>query len=304
MMEQPLILDIKGNSLDDGPGIRSVVFMKGCPLSCQWCHNPESKSPNPELSFDADECVGCNNCLSVCSKHALNHNNPFYIDRTKCNLCFACADGCPAKALSRVGEKMCISDILARVLPDKPFFDVSGGGVTLSGGEATLFSEFAGALLKEFKANGIHTLVETCGQFSFDQFERLILPYADLVYYDLKLFDTALHKKYCGIGNERILANFVQLKKASAGGSFLLLPRTPLIPDITDTEENLIQIADYLQGLGVRESRLLPYNPTWKKKGKKLGIAIQTNNQVDQHWQSQEKIAQCKAIFTQRNIEV
>ncbi|NLL63341.1 MAG: glycyl-radical enzyme activating protein [Ruminococcaceae bacterium] len=303
-MKQPLILEIKGNSLDDGPGIRSVVFFKGCPLSCVWCHNPESKKTVTEISFSARDCIGCETCLKVCKKQALSKSNPHYIDRDKCDLCFECVEVCPAKALTRVGKEMTVDEIINRVASDKPFYNVSGGGVTLSGGEATLFPEFVGELLKRLKENEINTLVETCGQFNFEDFKKHILPFTDMIYYDLKLFDSRLHKKYCGTTNENILENFEKLFRLSQKGDFILLPRTPLIPNITDTDENLISIADFLKNLGVKRSELLSYNPTWFEKNQKLGILVDEEISETEKWQAQEKIAHCEKIYTDRGIKV
>ena len=138
-IKTPLIMEIKGNSLDDGPGIRSVVFYKGCPLSCVWCHNPESKKASMEISFDANICIDCGSCRDVCPQKALARQNRFYIDRSKCTLCFLCVDACPSGALDKVGKTMYVDEIIKKILPDKPFFDTSGGGVTLSGGEPTLY---------------------------------------------------------------------------------------------------------------------------------------------------------------------
>ena len=149
---RPLILDIKGNSLDDGPGIRSVIFFKGCPLACTWCHNPESKRFEAEISFDAKACIGCDACLSACPQDALSRDNPFFIDRRRCDLCFRCIDACHSGALSRVGQEMGIAEIVARVLDYKPFYDTSGGGVTLSGGEPTVYMDFASPIA--FPAQG------------------------------------------------------------------------------------------------------------------------------------------------------
>ena len=158
----PLILDIKGNSLDDGPGIRSVIFFKGCPLSCVWCHNPESKKTGAEIAFDGGRCIDCGTCREVCPEKALSRENPFYIDRSRCPLCFDCVQACPSGALEQVGKEMSINEILEKIVPDKPFFEVSDGGVTLSGGEPTLFMDFAAKLLVALKQQKIHTLVETC----------------------------------------------------------------------------------------------------------------------------------------------
>lgn len=189
MNKRPLILEIKGNSLDDGPGIRTVIFFKGCPLSCTWCHNPESKSAGFEISFDARQCIGCNTCIDTCPEDALSRDDPYFIDRDKCDLCFKCVDNCPANALTRVGRWMGPDEILAAVTKDKPFFDTSGGGVTLSGGEPIMYMEFVSDLLKALKKEGIHILLETCGHFNFERFEDLIYPYVDTIYYDIKLYN-------------------------------------------------------------------------------------------------------------------
>lgn len=303
-MKQPLILELKGNSLDDGPGIRSVVFVKGCPLSCIWCHNPESKKTIEEISYSASDCIGCGTCIEVCNQNALSKSNPFYIDRNKCNMCFECVEECPAKALTKVGSEMSIKEVLNHVMRDKPFFDVSGGGVTLSGGEITLFPEFAGELLKELKENRINTLIETCGQFDFAMFEKFMLPYIDIIYYDLKIFDPDLHKKYCGSSNETILENFSMLFKLSQNMDFAILPRTPLIPNISDTDENLILTADYLKSLGVKKSQLLPYNPTWLDKNQNLGIQGNDWLNHNKEFQSKEKIQHCENIYLSRGISL
>jgi len=267
----PLILEIKGNSLDDGPGIRTVVFFKGCPLSCVWCHNPESKKASVEIAFDARLCIDCGACRDVCSREALSKNNPFYIDRSRCALCFACADACPSGALDRVGIIMSVDDILQKILPDKPFFNTSGGGVTLSGGEPTLYMEFASTLLRELKRQNIHTLLETCGFFRMESFMELLYPYLDAVYFDIKLMDSDAHRKYCGVPNEKILDNFRQLAAVFQKDGKVLLPRVPLVPGITDTPANLRGIAVFLKRLGISAASLLEYNPLWHEKSDKVG---------------------------------
>lgn len=298
-----MILELKANSLDDGPGIRTVVFFKGCPLSCLWCHNPESKRTEAEISFAANDCIDCGTCREICHQQALSKINPFYIDRSKCNLCFDCIDSCPSQALTRVGKTMSTDEITDLVLKDKPFYDVSGGGVTLSGGEPTMFADYCGELLRKIKSHNISTLVETCGQFKFETFERLILPYTDIIYYDLKIFPTDLHRKYCGANNEQILENFTRLQKLSLTGRFSIKPRTPLIPGITDTENNLKLIADFLKQLGVNRIQLMQFNPLWYEKEQKLGLTTQTVFK-NQRWQDREKMACCENIFKEREIEV
>jgi pyruvate formate lyase activating enzyme len=269
-MDAPLIFEIKGNALDDGPGIRTVVFFKGCPLACAWCHNPEGMRAAAELSFHAETCVGCDSCLDVCPEGALARIHPMFVDREKCTLCFTCTEICPAEALTRVGREMSVADVAARVLRDQPFFATSGGGVTLSGGEPTLFMDFAAELARECRAGGVHVLIETCGLFAFDRFAEILLPHLDAIYFDLKLIDRDHHKQFCGTDNGPILANFAALQK-HAGERLTLLPRVPLVPGITDTENNLTGIAAFLRETGAARVALLPYHPLWRPKLGRLG---------------------------------
>jgi pyruvate formate lyase activating enzyme len=301
----PLILDIKGNSLDDGPGIRSVIFFKGCPLSCVWCHNPESKKAGPEISFDANECVACDTCIKTCPKDALSRENPFFIDRERCNLCFLCVDNCPSGALSRVGKELSIDAIMSKVRNDIPFFKTSGGGVTLSGGEPTLFMDFLSELLQGLKAEGINVLLETCGLFKLDAFIEKILPHLDIIYYDIKLIDPKQHKQYCGVSNETILENFKQLNKMSTQGGFNIFPRTPLIPGITATTENLTGIADFLHSQSIHKTQLMAYNPLWFEKNQNIGAVCPMEKDADKStWITQEKIMEYKAFYKGYGIEV
>ncbi|MBI9085128.1 MAG: glycyl-radical enzyme activating protein [Desulfobacterales bacterium] len=303
MAGNPLILDIRGNSLDDGPGIRTVVFFKGCPLSCIWCHNPESKSAGWEIGFAADECVGCNTCLTLCPEGALARENPYFIDRSRCTLCFTCADACPSGALSRVGSQMPAEEIVRQILRDKPFFDTSGGGVTLSGGEPTRHMGFLSRLLRPLKDKGVHTLLETCGLFDFQRFCQSVLPWTDTVYFDIKLMDAKAHRQYCGAGNDKILDNFEKLAQRFREDRSRLLPRTPLIPDITATEENLTAIAAFLGRAGMDRIQLMAYNPLWLEKNAKIGEYSSHGNDASMAtWMSPEKISSCRAIFNNVGI--
>ncbi len=303
-MHEPLILDIKGNSLDDGPGIRSVVFFKGCPLSCVWCHNPESKKAAPEISFDEKECIACDTCINLCPLHAISRSHPFFIDRDRCDLCFLCVDNCPSGALSRVGVKMSVDEIMGKIRNDIPFFKTSGGGVTFSGGEPTLFMDFLSRLASSIKAEKIHTLLETCGFFNLDRFVEKILPYLDIIYYDIKLIDSNQHKFYCGVPNETILENFTTLNEMSARGGFEIFPRTPLIPGITATPENLKGIAYFLSSRKIRKTQLMAYNPLWFDKNNKIGVVCpMEKNAQRETWIPQEKITEYKAIYKEYGIE-
>jgi len=302
-IKSPLILEIKGNSLDDGPGIRSVIFYKGCPLSCVWCHNPESKKTSVEISFDPKTCIDCGTCREVCQKKALSRDNRFYIDRSKCDLCFLCVDACPSGALDRVGKTMSVEEIMKKITPDKPFFDTSGGGVTLSGGEPTLFMDFTSQLLKSLKQKNIHTLLETCGLFDIHKFIDMLYPYLDTIYFDIKIIDSGAHKKYCGVSNEKILDNFRELSRKTAKDGKILLPRTPLIPDITDTESNIQGIASFLKSMNITEAALLAYNPLWHEKSDKVGVDDPYKNSKEMtSFRENAIIEKCRAIFSSAGI--
>jgi len=305
MKDSPLILEIKGNSLDDGPGIRTVVFFKGCPLDCSWCHNPESKTCQVELSYDAKQCIGCGACVDSCPQGAISKNHRFFVDRRVCQLCFTCADNCPSGAMSKAGRQIDMNDLLTQVMRDKPFYLTSGGGVTLSGGEPTLHMDFLSELLRHLHQNDVHTLLETCGHFNFNQFEQKLSPYIDTIYMDLKLFDPGEHEAHCGVGNQLILENFERLLELSRSGMFELLPRTPLVPGITDKKENLGAIAGFLKAHGVQQAKLLSYNPTWHAKVSMMGKDNPLADQAEMNaWMSTEDIQNCKDIFHHNGIEV
>ena len=278
-MESPLVLELKGNSLDDGPGIRTAVFFKGCPLRCIWCHNPESKNAEAELSVSLADCIGCGTCRSVCPHGAADPSKPGIVDRTKCVRCFTCAQNCPPKALQRVGEQMSIDDIVKKCAADKPFYDVSGGGVTLTGGEPTMFTDWVGELAQKLNEAGMRVHVETSGMFSYDKLREKLLPFVSSIYMDVKIIDREDHKKYCGVYND------------------------PLIPGITDTDENLEAIAGLYKETGVKKTELLPYNPTWYGKNEKLGISLADELEGVKSWQSNEKMEHCKNIFRREGIE-
>ena len=300
---RPLILEVKGNSLDDGPGIRTVVFFKGCPLSCVWCHNPESKRVGQEISFDPRECVGCDACLDICEEGALDRNNTLLVDRGKCTLCFRCADDCPSGALARVGMYREIEEVASLVEKDLPFFHTSGGGVTLSGGEPTLFMDYASELLRRLREMGVHTIVETCGHFDLGEFEVKVLPYTDTIYFDLKLHDSGAHKKYCGIPNATILDNFARLHLSYLEGGASLFPRVPLIPGITDTGENLTALAAFLRENGAEEVALLQYNPLWFEKSRKIGRENPLEGcEATTTWMKPSEVERCRSFFADLRV--
>ncbi len=304
-MKQPLIINIKGNSLDDGPGIRSVVFFKGCPLRCSWCHNPESQSSKPELSYDVEKCIRCGSCMEKCPDKAVSKNNPFFIDRDICTYCLECVDICPSGAIKQVGREIGAKEIVEEVIRYKPFFETSGGGVTLSGGEPTLFMVFTVALLKRFKEAGIHTLLETCGHFEMKQFEETLLPWVDTIYMDIKIVDPRKHKQHCGTSNDLILKNFVRLRQFADAGKVEFLPRTPLIPGITDTECQIQKLIAFYQDHHIKKASLLGNNPIWIDKCDQLGINSdrEFDSQV-KNFYGRKQLKNVKELFRKNGIEI
>jgi pyruvate formate lyase activating enzyme len=306
MTSRTLVLDIKENSLDDGPGIRSVVFFKGCPLTCAWCHNPESRRRCVELSYDVAECLStCDACMRVCPQHAVSRDSPSFVDREQCDLCFECVRVCPSEAITQVGSEMDSADIVRRVLRDKPFYEKSGGGVTFSGGEPTLQMESASSLAQALEKESVAVLLETCGHFNLERFDALLYPWLDAIYFDLKLYDSDEHHRWCGVPNRVILENFAELHARSLRGGVKLLPRIPLIPGVTATESNLRAFAELLKKLDVPRVRLLPYNPIWAEKVAKIGMAMPENLDPGwDGWMPREEIRRCEAIFEAAGISV
>ena len=295
----PCILDIKGNSLDDGPGIRTVIFFKGCPLSCLWCHNPESKSSPPEISFNSRECIGCLACEKVCPAGAIDHRKRFPVDLKKCTLCFQCCEVCPSKALSPIGMIINIKDIVEKIEKDVPFYRTSGGGVTFSGGEPTLFMDFLSSLAQSLRKRKIHLILETCGLFNINTFMKKVYSYIDMIYMDLKIFDSTIHKKLCGANNEIILDNFAKLQNCYSKGGIEVLPRIPLIPEMTAEEGNLQALATFLRKCEVKKVALLPYNPLWIDKLEIIGsIPELKNDQRMRRWMSVDEVDEGKSIFS------
>lgn len=264
----PLIVDVKRGSLEDGPGMRSVVFFKGCPLRCVFCHNPEAQDVMGEIAFSRRDCIECGQCQAVCPKGAIDLASPERIDRSRCDRCGACAEVCPGGGIRAVGsfhEPEALAELLLR---DLPFYRHSGGGVTFSGGECTLYPGYLEAALQPLKRAGVHVILETCGYFDHESIERAVLPYVDLIFFDIKLADEAEHVRWTGRSNRLIFEN---LRRLLAEGRVEVLPRVPLIPGITATEANLSAIIRLLCGAGAKQVSFLPYNPLGLQMYRKLG---------------------------------
>lgn len=237
------ITNIQRCSTEDGPGIRTTAFLKGCPLKCLWCHNIETIDPRPQLVWHGNRCIGDQTCVRACPEHALELTaEGMKIDRELCKVCGTCADVCPAKAMELIGQEWRAEDLVEELARDSIFFTTSGGGVTLSGGEALHQAEFAIAVAKGLKEREIHVALDTCGYYS-EKTLRSILPYVDLVLYDLKIIDNERHQEYTGVPVERILANARVL--AEEGVPTWI--RTPIIPNHTDSPENIRAIAEFIR---------------------------------------------------------
>jgi pyruvate formate lyase activating enzyme len=240
-----IVFHIQRFSIHDGPGIRTSVFLKGCPMRCFWCHNPEGRRPRIELRYNPDRCIACGACVEACPQHAHSMvNDVHHFDREKCTVSGDCVDTCYSGALELNGKEMTAAQVVHEVLKDKAFYDTSHGGVTVSGGEPTLHSAFTRDILAECKGHGIHTAIETCGDCAREALESL-LPVTDLVMMDLKHMDIGKHQDATGKQNDRILDNARYLARTGRPIIF----RTPVVPTVNDSEEAIGQVAAYIREL-------------------------------------------------------
>ncbi len=270
------VFDVKRCSLHDGPGIRTTVFLKGCPLQCLWCHNPESMSGRPEVLWQPEKCTGCGACAEVCPSgcHRMDSKDGHLFNRRNCSQCGRCAEVCLFGGLSIAGQSMSVEAVLTEVLKDKSYFETSGGGLTLSGGEPFVQADFSLALLKECKQKGLHTCVETCGFTSYENLQRAA-EYTDLFLYDLKETNQEKHCEYTGQDNRLILDN---LKKLSASKAKIIL-RCPIIPGLNDREDHFDGIAAVAVKLdSLVEINLMPYHPFAAHKRPQLGMDYSLND--------------------------
>lgn len=240
-----IILRITGSAVHDGPGIRTVVALKGCPLLCEWCSTPESQKKEPELAFYPGKCTGCLKCVTLCPENAIGFSGQIVsIDREHCSNCGRCARVCDPQALVILGTEMTSDEVVAEVMKDAVFFRLSGGGAVISGGEPLLNVDFTTQLARLLKEQGVNTGIDTCGHVPWANIEK-VLPYAEFFLWDVKLMDREEHKRLTGVYNDLILSN---LRRVSQAGSKVYL-RCPVIPGLTDSEDNLQAIRDLAKEL-------------------------------------------------------
>ncbi|MDP7693180.1 MAG: glycyl-radical enzyme activating protein, partial [Vicinamibacterales bacterium] len=273
-------------SIHDGPGIRTTVFLKGCPLRCLWCHNPESIRPEPLLSFTPDKCISCGSCAKVCPNkaHVMDGQQGRVFLRERCSVCGECSEVCPSRALELIGRDVSCEDVLEQVLRDRLFYEISGGGITLSGGEPLLQIDFAEALLTGAKTAGLHTAVETAGHVAFARLAR-VAPHTDLFLYDIKETDDALHRKYTGVPATGILDNLRALHNTGAS----ILVRLPIVPGLNDRQNHFREVANIVGPLsGLLGVEVMPYHSLGIGKRRRFGL--ESNNDIDPEPPNQETV--------------
>jgi len=269
-----LVFNIQKFSLHDGPGIRTIVFLKGCPLACIWCSNPEGQSASPELTLSCDRCIGpedCDRCITVCLERAIRRGEDgrLQIDRRSCDGCGDCAYVCPSKALEVSGDWVGVDDVLRIVEEDDAFYARSGGGLTISGGEPLAQGAFALALLDAARSRGIDTAIETSGLCNWKTM-RDAAPLADRIFFDIKCLDSEKHERVTGVSNRKILENFRRLRAEFPDTDVIV--RTPVIPGVNDSEADIRAIAEFVDDAGGASAyELLPYHGFGEPKYAKLG---------------------------------
>ncbi|MBM3167169.1 MAG: glycyl-radical enzyme activating protein [Chloroflexi bacterium] len=293
-----LVFNIQRYSIHDGPGIRTTVFLKGCPLKCKWCSNPESINPSPELMVRESQCDGCGKCVEPCTHHAIElHDDHVHIDRSKCDLCLKCAEACPRGAIELSGKYMSVEEALEECSKDEIFYQNSGGGVTLSGGEPLYQPEFTLNLLQACKEKALNTAIDTSGFANWKIIEKM-LPYIDLVLYDIKHLDPEMHASATGVSNEVILDN---LQKIVKSGKTRVWIRIPVIPNFNDSETYIEKLAKTLVGMPAEKISLLGYHEWGKSKYFSLGKEYPLNGCAPL---AEERLESLKDIMQSRGLQV
>ena len=290
------IFNIQRFSIHDGPGIRTTVFMKGCPLQCLWCHNPEGIARGNELSFQPDRCIGCGYCLRICSEKAQTAATGRILDRKRCIVCGRCTEECYSGALEMVGRDVTVETVLEEVLRDRPFYDTSGGGLTLSGGEPLTQFSFSKALLTAAGNSGLHCALETCGHVDPERIET-IEPLVDLFLYDIKETDRARHKEYTGTDGVLIMENLRRLYEMGAK----IILRLPIIPGLNDRQEHFHRVAETVRSMPkIVGVEILPYHALGTGKRNRLGH--EDIPHVDIRVPERQDVARWRSILERQNV--
>jgi pyruvate formate lyase activating enzyme len=305
----PLIFDIRRYSINDGPGIRITIFMKGCPLRCAWCHNPESQSPKVQKLYTASKCIGAQDCIEVCPNNALTLTPEGIVTDTEaCNLCGLCAEACPTKAIEMSGKLYGVEDLMRIIERERVHIEHSNGGVTFSGGEPLMHPEFLIEMLKACGEKGLHRAVDTCG-FASTETLLEVAKHTDLFLFDLKLMDPIQHKKWTGVDNRLILKNLKILAETGANINI----RIPFIKNVNTGIEEITGMAEFINGLSIknRESEfatpkkslvnLLPYHNIASGKYKKLEMVYESDLMDEP---TSEDLKNAAGIFEKYGIEV
>ena len=303
-MKEAIVFDIQRFSLHDGPGIRTLIFFKGCSLACDWCSNPEGIRFEPEIRNDGRLCIGCGKCVQVCPVRAIaGGQDGVSIDRKACSKCGTCIASCPSKTLSWWGKSYMVQQLFELARRDKPFYESSGGGVTLGGGDPLLQNEPAIELLKMCKENGINTAIETAGNYPWEYLENAA-PHCDTIHFDLKAWDNERYRKNTGIGNEQIIKNLQRLDSliAAGGSKAKLIIRTVVLPGRNYTLADYQKAAKFLAGLkSIERVELLPFHNLGENKYRQLDrpYSFQGSNNL-----KPEKVEEYKLIMKKTGLPV
>ncbi|MBP2033965.1 pyruvate formate lyase activating enzyme [Clostridium algifaecis] len=297
MKNKALVFNIQRYSIYDGPGIRTIVFLKGCPLSCLWCSNPESQSINPQVIFSANKCINCGACVEKCNSGAsILKDGKVQFQIEKCTSCAQCLDVCPTNARQIIGEIRTIDEVIREVEKDRQFYINSNGGVTFSGGEPTLHYEFLEEIVPKLKEKAIHVAIETTGYCEWTKFWRAVKD-MDLILFDLKQMNNEKHKQYTGVENNIILQNAEKISKLKE-----TVFRIPVIPEYNDNIENFREIINMIERIKFKgKVNLLPYHLYGKAKYNKIGKIYKL---FDVETPSKEKMNKILNIFKKNNIDV
>ena len=291
------LINIQRYSVHDGPGIRTTVFFKGCPLSCWWCHNPESEKPSHEIMFFKERCSNCGVCMKRCTEKAIEMlGNVPVADEDKCTLCGKCAEFCPSNAREYVGKDVTVQELMKEIIKDEVFYEESNGGVTFSGGEPLNHSEFLNEVLKSCKERGIHTTVDTSGFAAWKSFEKIV-DKVDLFLYDVKHMNNEKHKKYTGVGNATILEN---LKRLSAKGANIYI-RMPIISGVNDDDDHVNEVIKFISSTNIIQVNLLPYHKVGMDKYRRLSMEYKLSGMEKP---SEERMAEIMEKFIENGLKV